>query len=116
MSIYFVPTEQQYPDGIMGYDTNGDPIKVGGRFDHMYEIETRDPNSVVAKAVEAGCHVRSCPATVTVSFEVGSAAGSVFAKSLGTKIPARSRVKLRMSGRQVEYIFARDYALGGKRR
>jgi hypothetical protein len=115
MSVYFISTDQQYPGGIMGYDTDGNAVRVGGRFDHLYEIETSDSSSVIAKAIDAGCHVRSCPATVTVSFEVGCESGINFTKSLGEQIPARSRVKLRLVGRQVEYSFARDYALGGRR-
>jgi hypothetical protein len=109
---YYISTAVQYPTGIIGYDSNGDPIFVGGRFDHLYEIETNNPNSVVAKAVESGCAVRACPKTISVSFEVGSEAGSSFAKSLGAKLPARSRVRLHVDGDTATYVFDKTYALG----
>lgn len=110
--IYYVSTLQQYPSGIMGYDTAGQPIHANGRFSHLYEIETSDPESVVAKALEAGCHVRSCPETISVVFPIGAASGNSFAKSLGARLPARSRVNMLVRDDEVEYVFERKFALG----
>tara|TARA_R110002110_G_scaffold92555_24_gene241549 strand:+ start:3385 stop:3735 length:351 start_codon:yes stop_codon:yes gene_type:complete len=114
MSTFYISTDTQYPSGLMGVDSSGAPIVVGGRFDHLYEIETHDDQSIIAKAMNAGCHVRSCPETVTVSFGIGDSSGTAFAKTLGARLPARSRVRLHVDDKRVEYVFSRAYALGAR--
>ena len=114
--VYYVSPESQSADlgeGLMvGYAHDGTPIHPQSRLADGYALETRDPTSIVAKAIDARCSIKCSRSTVSVSFRKGSREGEAFMKSLGATIPERSRCSVRSVRGQTTYFFDRNFALG----
>lgn len=110
----FISAEEQYGRGAyLGRTANGQAVHEGGSLSHLYDIDTNVSNSIVAKAVNAGCLLKATPHTVEVSFKSGSDAGKVFEDSVNAVGVPKGGVHDAYTHKGYTYYsFSKRYALG----